>query len=139
MDSPGARAAASFVIVVDSSAVIALLLGKPGAGPVEIDSDRHAPEICELEVVSFLGKEIRARRLSVERAAEALADYLALRIRIHGHRALLPRCLTLASNFTAYDASYVALAERLRVPFVTLDFRLRRAVERHARAVALGF
>jgi predicted nucleic acid-binding protein len=35
---------------------------------------------------------------------------------------------TLHPNVTAYDAAYVALAEELDLPLVTLDRRLSRAV-----------
>jgi len=36
-------------------------------------------------------------------------------------------CGRARANFTAYDAAYVALAENLRAPLVTLDLRLARA------------
>jgi predicted nucleic acid-binding protein len=44
----------------------------------------------------------------------ALQHYLLLPLTRHGHQALLPRVLELRANFSAYDACYVALAERLR-------------------------
>ena len=43
------------------------------------------------------------------------------------HAALLPRIWDLRENLTAYDASYVALAETLDAPLVTADARLARA------------
>ena len=49
----------------------------------------------------------------------------------HGHESLLPRTIELAENFTAYDASYVALAERLGARLITSDKRLARAVTAH--------
>ena len=52
---------------------------------------------------------------------------------MHGHRSLLPRSFGLFENFTPYDASYVALAERLGSPLPTLDRRLARAVSEHTQ------
>jgi predicted nucleic acid-binding protein len=43
------------------------------------------------------------------------------------HLSLLPRCWELLENLTAYDASYVALAELLGAPLVTADARLAKA------------
>jgi predicted nucleic acid-binding protein len=41
-----------------------------------------------------------------------------------GHRALLSRAWQLRAKVTFYDGLYVALAELLEVPLVTLDARL---------------
>lgn len=62
-----------------------------------------------------------------DRAEVVLGDYLALRLRRHGHRMLAPRVFELRDNFTPYDAAYVALAERLGATLVTCDLRLTRA------------
>ena len=40
---------------------------------------------------------------------------------------LIARCWELRHNVTAYDASYVALAEALGVPLLTADARLANA------------
>ena len=45
----------------------------------------------------------------------------------HAHDPLLARCWELRENVTPYDASYVALAEALRVPLLTADARLANA------------
>ena len=67
------------------------------------------------------------------RAADALEDYLDLPLIRHGHQALLGRILQLRSNFSAYDAAYVALAERLRSELLTADDALARAVRSQLR------
>lgn len=69
--------------------------------------------------------------LGVERAEEALADYLELPLTRHGHQALLARALALRENFTTYEATHVVLAERLSASLLTADRRLARAVEAH--------
>jgi predicted nucleic acid-binding protein len=118
------------VIVVDASALVARLFDLRSAAALD-DEDLHAPEICDLEVASFLTRELRGRRLSPTRVAEAASDYVALPLTLHGHRPLFRRCLSLSDNFTVYDASYVALAEQLGARFLTLDRGLARAVTEH--------
>jgi predicted nucleic acid-binding protein len=118
------------VIVVDASALVARLFGLEPADGFD-QEELHAPEICDLEVASVLTRELRGRRLSPKRVAEAASDYVALPLTLHGHRPLLRRCLSLSDNFTVYDASYVALAEQLGARFLTLDRGLARAVSEH--------
>jgi predicted nucleic acid-binding protein len=55
----------------------------------------------------------------------------------HRHASLLERALQLRESFTAYDASYVALAERLEARLLTLDRRLAAAVARHVPDIDL--
>ncbi len=43
------------------------------------------------------------------------------------HEILLPRLWELRENLTAYDGAYVALAELLDAPLLTLDGRLARS------------
>lgn len=121
------------MIVVDASAVVARLLRTAGGDAIDLDEDLHAPELCDLEIVSSLKRGVQVRELSLERAAEALSDYVGLPVTLHGHRPLVARCFALFDNFTPYDASYVALAERLRAPFLTLDRRLALAVAEHTQ------
>lgn len=70
-------------------------------------------------------------RLTVERAAEAIDDYLVLPLERHGHLRHLGRIVVLRKNFSAYDACYVSLAEDLGAALVTGDSRLAEAVRRH--------
>ena len=66
--------------------------------------------------------------VSAERANLALDQYLLMPLTRHGHHGLLARVLELRSNFNAYDACYVALAEVLGAELLTADERLIRAV-----------
>ena len=43
------------------------------------------------------------------------------------HRTLLTRCWELRDNLSFYDGLYVALAEALDAPLITLDSRLAKA------------
>jgi predicted nucleic acid-binding protein len=69
--------------------------------------------------------------LDGRRLEEALRDYLDLPFTRHGHRGSLDRILALRSNFSAYDATYVALAKQLGAALITTDARLARGVRRH--------
>lgn len=89
------------------------------------------PSLCDVEVASVLRRAVLAGRVSAERASEAVADYRDLPVTRHGHLALLHRMLSLRDNFTAYDAAYVALAERLDGRLVTGDRALARTVRLH--------
>jgi predicted nucleic acid-binding protein len=99
--------------------------------------DLHVPALCDVEVVAGLRRTVVRRAVSGERAAEAVQDYLDLPISRHGHSQLLTRILELRQNFSAYDATYVALAERLAAELLTADERLARAVRTHSEIRAL--
>jgi predicted nucleic acid-binding protein len=84
-------------------------------------------------VVAGLRRALRGDLISAERAAQALHQYLLMPLARHGHQGLLARMLELGSNFSPYDACYVALAERVRGELLTADERLSRAVRKHTR------
>jgi predicted nucleic acid-binding protein len=74
--------------------------------------------------------------ISAHRADEAIRDLLDLRITRYPHQLLLPRIWQLRHNFSAYDAAYIVLAEKLRAALVTRDARLASA-SGHAAPVEL--
>ena len=87
---------------------------------------------------SFLRGVERARLASRERVAESLDLYLALPLDLHEPRALVARAWELRRNLTTYDAAYVALAEALEAPLLTLDRALGRAVVAQTDVPVLG-
>jgi len=89
------------------------------------------PALCDVEVAAGLRRALIRDLISAERADLALSQYLQLPLTRHGHQALLPRMFELRSNFSAYDACYVALAERLGAELLTADERLTRAAQTH--------
>lgn len=130
------------LVVADASALVELLLRTPSAGPVEevvTDrlSDLHVPALCDVETAAALRRLSLAGALDDVRREEALSDYSDLPVTRHGHLALLPRVLELRLNFSAYDATYVALAERLGANLLTGDRRLSRAVGTHTDLAVL--
>jgi predicted nucleic acid-binding protein len=97
----------------------------------------HVPALCDVEVASALRQLLLRRMLSEDRAKEALRDYLDLPLTRHGHQNLLARVLSLRPNFSAYDATYIVLAERLGATLVTGDESLARAAQRHLHLPAV--
>jgi predicted nucleic acid-binding protein len=86
-----------------------------------------APAHLDAEVVSALRGMARVSR-ALERAVPAALVHLAsFPIRRMPLPPLLERMWELRSNVTAYDAAYVALAERLESPLITCDSRLAAA------------
>jgi predicted nucleic acid-binding protein len=124
------------VIVVDASAVIEWLLGLPRAEPVaarlESEPSAHAPHLLDLEVAQVLRRLEATGRIEADRGRQAIDDLADLDLGRHPHDVLLPRVWQLRQNLTAYDAVYVALAEALDAPLLTLDRRLARATSVHA-------
>ncbi len=95
-------------------------------------------DLVDVEVTPALRRLVRARELSPDRAAEALADLADLDLHRHAHVDLLGRAWKLRENVTAYDAMYVALAGALDAPMVTCDTPLARAPGHRARIEAIG-
>jgi predicted nucleic acid-binding protein len=121
------------LIVVDASALVGALVG-----PTQIAASRlsrepvlHGPHLLPLEVTSALRKLVADRRISDRGAGQAVDKLAALPLRLHPHTPLLPRIWELRGNLTVYDAAYVALAEALGLPLVTLDKRLSGAPGLH--------
>jgi|SRR5665811_111710 len=119
------------VQVVDASVVIDAFVpvGRRGLIAASRLSVDHcvAPELLDIEVVNALRGMVR-RDVVPEAEALLLVHSLGtLGITRRPHRPLLPRIWELRDNLTAYDATYVALAEALRCPLVTSDARIASA------------
>lgn len=118
------------MIVVDNSVLMAALTDAGPTGKAcaaRLSGERlAAPTLIDYEALSTLRGLVRGRKLAVEDAERALRSLPLLPVERVPCERLLPRIWELRSNYTAYDASYVALAEQLDVPLVTGDARLRR-------------
>ena len=129
------------MIVLDASAAVDWLLQTSAGQSIENriysrNETLHAPHLLDLEVTQVLRRLALQRVVSVHRANEAVRDLLDLRITRYPHLVLLPRIWQLRHNFSAYDAAYIALAEKLGSILVTRDARLASA-SGHAAAVEL--
>ncbi|HEY0141015.1 MAG TPA: type II toxin-antitoxin system VapC family toxin [Thermoanaerobaculia bacterium] len=124
------------MFVIDSSAIVDFLIetaGIPRLDDVIRTGGLHAVSFVDLEVMQALRRSVIGRRLSEEGAVDALAVFGAIRITRHPHADLLHRIWQLRHNVTAYDAAYIALAEKLNLPLVTRDARLARSSGHAAR------
>lgn len=89
------------------------------------------PAIWHLEVANSLQHAVHRRRIDATARDRALADLSELRIAIDPETTLQAWRTTLKlaerHDLTAYDASYLELAQRRGLPLATLDRDLRRA------------
>ena len=117
--------------VVDSSVLVGALTGSGLKGrwckqAVE-QPEIAAPELALVEATNILRRFELSRSISRLEATAAHRDLLRLAVERYPFGPFAGRVWELRSNLTAYDAWYVALAEALDWPLVTLDRRLSRA------------
>ncbi len=119
------------MIVVDAS-VLANAVGDDGADGVRArgalaGQDLSVPDLVDVEVVSVLRRRWLAKDLTANRFAAAIADLEALPADRYPVLAFMSRAYELRANVSAYDATYVALAEQLGCSLITADGGLARA------------
>lgn len=119
-------------MVVDAS-VLANVVGDDGpAGQaararMATATQVSAPDLIDVETVAVLRKRWLAGDLTARRFRSAVDDLLALPVDRFPTGPLMIRAFELGANVTAYDATYVALAEGLACTLFTADGRLARA------------
>lgn len=125
------------MIVVDSSALVDSLVGRPPSWPLltrlAADRDLHAPHLVDVEVLNALRGLVQIGELSDSRAADARTDFARLAITRYPHQGLADRMWELRHNLTAYDAAFVVLSEMLDAPLITTDRRLAEAPGHHSQ------
>jgi predicted nucleic acid-binding protein len=125
------------MLVVDSSAVLAALVARPPMAQLldrlNEDPDLHAPHLIDVEILHALRRLVARKSLSEDRAADVLRDFVELSIVRYPHLPLMIRIWELRQNLTAYDATFVGLAELLDAPLLTCDSRLASAPGHDAR------
>lgn len=121
---------------VDASLVVQILGAHPAAVSLwdrlaQLDGDLIAPSLLHYEVANALYQQQRSGRVTLELAALQFDRCLRLPIELHGDIRLHSRAMEIAHEQqlpATYDAHYVALAERFRVPLWTCDRRLADAL-----------
>ncbi|HZV52082.1 MAG TPA: type II toxin-antitoxin system VapC family toxin [Candidatus Dormibacteraeota bacterium] len=129
-------------LVIDASAVVALLADDGPAGRWVTASvagaDLAAPELMPYEAANILRRQELAGVLDPTAASLAHRDLTALPLQLCPYAPLAARAWELRRALTTYEASYVALAELLGAPLVTLDARLGRALGPRCSVLAYG-
>ena len=119
-------------VVVDASVLIAALVdsGPEGAWAewFMVEDTAAAPELALAEASNVLRRMEQVGRISSLEANGAQEDLLRLNIELHPFAPFADRVWSLRHNLTCYDAWYVAVAEALACPLLTLDHRLSRAL-----------
>ena len=131
-------------LVLDSSAALAWVFSDESAPEMDVVFDQVAergavvPSLWILEIANALTVAVRRERITRNERDDALADLAALDVSIdqeteqHAWKATLQ--LADRHGLSVYDASYLELAQRKRLPLVTLDHALVRAAEAADRA-----
>jgi predicted nucleic acid-binding protein len=115
------------VIVVDASAAVSALLNAGPARRVLGEEQVHVPHLIDSEVANALRRGVADSRIEPGDAWSALDRWRWLGLSRHSIFGLLERVWELRENLSAYDASYVALAESLGCALLTADARLGRS------------
>lgn len=115
------------MIVLDASAAVLGLLSDGEARRALIAEDVAVPHLADSEVAQALRAQERRGDLDGDRAVVALSVWARLGLRRFAVSESLDRVWELRENLTAYDATYVALAELLGCHLMTADGRLARA------------
>ncbi|MDQ2757345.1 MAG: type II toxin-antitoxin system VapC family toxin [Actinomycetota bacterium] len=114
----------------DASALISLLLddGTDGAWVHERLRGKElvARALVDFEVSNVIRRQEMAGHVSADVVAQAHGDLLQLPIERWPYELLGLRVWQLRHHLSAYDASYVAVAEIVGAPLLTLDARLAR-------------
>jgi predicted nucleic acid-binding protein len=121
------------VRVVDASALGALVFGEPeadaiagrlGSGPLA------APVLIRFELANICLKKIKAHPSLERKLLEAhdLGTRIAIQLTDVDHNEVIQ--LARKSGLSAYDASYLWLALRLKAELITLDIKLKAAAAR---------
>jgi len=118
------------IIVIDASALGAILFGEPDAEIVEqhiSDSLLIAPDILDYEITNIAFKKWRKQEMPepLLRAALAGRDAIIVKLLSVDFEAVFN--LTIQTRLTAYDASYLWVARQYDAELVTLDKRLNAA------------
>ncbi|OAB58129.1 hypothetical protein AY599_00280 [Leptolyngbya valderiana BDU 20041] len=123
--------------VVDASVLVAALIdsGPDGqwAEQCLVDATLCGPQILPVEASNILRRAELAGVIDPTTSTQAHQALNALPIALFDHEPLAERIWSLRHTLTAYDASYVALAEMLDGELATLDRRLSNAPGTHCR------
>ncbi|MGH7882317.1 MAG: type II toxin-antitoxin system VapC family toxin [Candidatus Dormibacteraceae bacterium] len=126
-------------VVIDASVVIALLVDESEVGEWATSSLAGvrllAPDLMPYEVTNTLRRHVFRGMIDISTAVSAHLDLTESSFELYPYSSLAERIWELRENLTSYDAAYVALAELMNAPLITLDSRIGRATGPHCRII----
>ena len=115
------------MIVLDASAAVLALLNDGDARRTLAREIAAVPHLADSEIAQALRSQVLRGTVGAAVAHTALTHWARLGVRRFPVVGLLDRVWELRDDVTAYDATYVALAEALGYGLLTADARLAQA------------
>jgi predicted nucleic acid-binding protein len=129
-------------IVLDASALVHMLTDAGPAGEWArmrvADTRLAAPDYMPVEAANILRRHALAGIIDSTAATLAHEEVVTMPVELHPYARVAERAWELRHNLTIYDATYVALAELLGVPLVTLEVRMAHATGPRCGVLAYG-
>jgi len=125
------------VIVVDASAAVAGLLNDGPARTQLATETLCVPHLIDSEIASALRRKVLAAELTADDGWAALDAWRRLGVSRYPTFGVLDRIWELRNNVSAYDATYVALAEVLGCALATADGKLASAPDVRCPIISL--
>ncbi len=129
------------MLVVDASCLFEVVVGTRRAEVIRGHIDDHveaaAPHVIDVEVLNAIRRDHRLGEIDSTTAHQAVDDLCSWAGERYPHQPLIGRAWELRDNVRGWDAFYVALAEALDVPLLTVDNRLARATGPRCRFIVV--
>ena len=116
-------------ILLDASAIMAIILNEPTRDEV-INLTENAmllcPEVISFEIGNALVNLYRKRKINEQELLEAYRNFTLIPLRII--KVDMEKAIRIACkyNIYAYDAYYLEIAHRLKLPMITFDAPMKR-------------
>jgi len=114
---------------LDASAIMAIILNEQNRDMVIMltrDATLFSPEVISFEIGNALANLYRKQKISETELLEAYKNFAMIPIRnikIDIEKALKIAC---KNQIYAYDAYYLEIANRLKIPLITFDESMKR-------------
>ena len=125
-------------IVIDASTLVKWLTGNDISDELKIQisqCEMLAPDLIINESLSVLKKLLIRKRITKSLFAEVATDLNFYPHFLHSSRKLINSSIPTLGHISAYDSSYVCLAQELDIPFYTSDKRLFKVAKKYCKVV----
>jgi predicted nucleic acid-binding protein len=119
-------------IVIDASAILAVIIGEPERDRIVEMTGGHnlvGPGSIPWEIGNAFSSMLKQRRVSIDEARQGLSIFQSIAIRYLAVDLENALSIAHAANLYAYDAYFLDCAARHAAPLLTLDRPLRRAAD----------